>query len=134
LADLEAALDDPDLRVRVTEIRTGLAEPLRIAVAGRVKAGKSTLVNALLRQRVAPTDVGECTRLVSWYRYGVPERLEIVRRDGQRETRPLQPDGSLPSTLGLAVADVERLDVYLSIDDLQRLTIIDTPGLQSASD
>ena len=59
----------------VRRVREGLDEPLRVAVAGRVNAGKSTLVNALLRQRVAPTDVSECTRYVTWYRYGVPERL-----------------------------------------------------------
>jgi hypothetical protein len=134
LADLAVAVDHPEVRAQVLEVRAGLAEPLRVAVAGRVKAGKSTLVNALLRQRVAPTDVGECTRLVTWYRHGVPERLEVVRRDGGREVRPLQADGSLPSTLGLPIDEVQRLEVYLSIDDLRRLTLIDTPGLQSAND
>ena len=35
-----------------------------------VNSGKSTLVNALLRQAVAPTDVSECTRVVTWFQQG----------------------------------------------------------------
>lgn len=134
LVRLHADLADADVRARVADLRTALAEPLRVAVAGRVKAGKSTLVNALLRQRVAPTDVGECTRLVTWYRFGVPERLEIVLRSGARERRALRADGSLPPELGVDLLEVDHLEVYLSIDDLRSLTIIDTPGLQSAND
>ena len=88
----------------------------------------------MLRQRVAPTDVGECTSLVTWYAFGVPERLEIVRVDGGRELRPLHADGSLPVSLGVDPGEIDRLEVYLSIEELRALTIIDTPGLQSAND
>ena len=59
--------------------------PLRVAVTGRVNAGKSTLVNALLRRRIAPTDVTECTRYACWFQHGVPERVEVVGPDGTRE-------------------------------------------------
>ena len=38
-----------------------LREPLRLAIAGIVKAGKSTLLNAILGEQIAPTDAGECT-------------------------------------------------------------------------
>jgi hypothetical protein len=133
LTDLIAALGDARARAVVESVRRGLDEPLRVAIAGRVKAGKSTLVNALLRQRVAPTDVGECTRYVTWYRFGTPERLEVVRRDGSSSTRALTPDGSLPAVLGEDPTQVERLDVWLSMDSLRELTFIDTPGLASAT-
>lgn len=115
-------------------MRQEFSEPLRLAVAGRIKAGKSTLVNAMLRQRVAPTDVGECTKFVTWYRYGVPERVEIVAKDGSRETRSLRSDGSMPPELGIDNDRVHHLEVFLSIDDLRTLTVIDTPGLLSPTD
>lgn len=121
-------------REAVVTMRREFAEPLRVAVAGRIKAGKSTLVNAVLRQRVAPTDVGECTRFVTWYRFGVPERLEIVLADGEREQRSLRTDGSMPPELGIDPERVHHLEVFLSIDDLRRLTVIDTPGLLSPTD
>ena len=38
-----------------------LEGPLRIAVAGKVKAGKSTLLNALVGEQIAPSDAGECS-------------------------------------------------------------------------
>ena len=40
------------LRSQLEAVRDRLQEPLRVAVMGRTKAGKSTIVNALLRQRV----------------------------------------------------------------------------------
>lgn len=115
------------------EIDAGLAEPLRVAVTGRVNAGKSTLVNALLGQRVAPTDVSECTRYVTWYRYGLPERVDVVLRDGTTQRTALRHDGSLPSELNLDPGDVRHLEVYLGNETLRDLTVIDTPGLASAS-
>jgi hypothetical protein len=102
-----------------------------VAVAGRVNAGKSTLVNALLRQRVAPTDVSECTRYVTWYRHGLPERCEVVGRDGSRASLPLLTDGSLPRSPGTEIADIARLEVFLANDALRHLVLIDTPGLGS---
>lgn len=119
------------VRALVDEVRRGLDEPLRVAVAGRVNAGKSTIVNALLHQRVAPTDVSECTRLVTWYRYGVPERAEAVGLDGTRESMALREDGSLPSELGTGERDVSHLDVYLANDSLREVVLVDTPGLAS---
>src|SRR3954462_1821443 len=52
------------------EVLRRLGAPLQVAVAGRIKSGKSTLVNALIGRRVAPTDIGECTRLVTRFQYG----------------------------------------------------------------
>src|SRR5690348_18344008 len=60
------------------EVLRRLSAPLQVAVAGRIKSGKSTLVNALIGRRVAPTDVGECTRLVTRFQYGTVDRVEIV--------------------------------------------------------
>ena len=114
-------------------IQGGLAEPLRVAVTGRVNAGKSTLVNALLGQRVAPTGVSECTRYVTWYRHGVPERLEVVLRDGSRQRQGLRPDGSMPTDLSVANDSVRHLEVYLGNDALRSMTVIDTPGLASSA-
>ena len=71
-------------RRRCCDVRRRLDEPLRVAIAGRLKAGKSTLVNALIGRRVAPTEVGECTRIVTQFRYGTADRVDVVRRDGTR--------------------------------------------------
>ena len=121
-------------RSTIGAVREGLDEPLRIAVAGRVNAGKSTLVNAFLGQRVAPTDVSECTRLVTWYRYGVPERVEAWNTEGVIDQMPLRADGTLPASLGTRVDEISHLVVYISNQALRDLVIIDTPGLSSVND
>ena len=54
-----------------------------MAIAGKVKAGKSTLLNALVGEQVAPTDAGECTRVVTWYRDGTTPRIVLHPRDGE---------------------------------------------------
>jgi Dynamin family len=111
-----------------------LREPLRIAITGRVKAGKSTLVNALLGQRVAPTDVSECTRVVTWFSYGHPERLVIRLRDGSEIESQLTEDGKLPQELPVPVEQVASLHAYLANSGLRDMTLIDTPGLGSVHD
>ncbi|RCW47126.1 dynamin family protein [Halopolyspora algeriensis] len=108
-----------------------LATPLRVAVAGRIKSGKSTLVNALIGRRVAPTGIGECTRLVTRYQYGTVDRVEIVFHDGTKRALPLGADGAVPAALGVALDGVSHLEAYLTNAVLRDLTVIDTPGLGS---
>lgn len=62
--------DRPETRERLCGQLERLDGPLRIAIAGKVKTGKSTLLNALVGEQIAPTDAGECTRVVTWYRDG----------------------------------------------------------------
>ena len=121
----------PEIKPVVEDVLQTLAEPLRLAVAGRVKAGKSTLVNALVGRLVAPTRAGECTKVVTWYRYGSPDRAEIVRRDGVR--LPMRFDGALPEDPGIPVDQVDHLEVHLQSGTLRNLTLIDTPGLATTT-
>jgi hypothetical protein len=107
-------------------------QPLRVAVAGRVKAGKSTLVNALVGQKIAPTAIEECTKVVTLFTYGVPERLELLLSDGARQSLPLV-DGRIPDPLGPPLEEVQSVHVYLSRERLRGVTLIDTPGLSSVN-
>jgi len=108
-----------------------LREPVRVAVVGRVKAGKSTMVNALLGQRVAPTEVGECTKVVTWYRYGHPQRAEVRRKDGTSLAQPLGTDGLLPVDFGVPAESIASVQAFLANEALRSMTLIDTPGIGS---
>lgn len=132
LCDEIAVRVGADAAGQVRHIGERLGEPLRVAIAGRLKAGKSTLVNALIGRRVAPTAVGECTRVVTRFRYGTADRVDVVRRDGTRHSLPLDDDGMIPQRLGVPAAAVAHVDVTLTSAKLRDLTVVDTPGLASA--
>ncbi|MEC3982157.1 dynamin family protein [Amycolatopsis sp. H20-H5] len=113
------------------EVLRRLSAPLQVAVAGRIKSGKSTLVNALIGRRVAPTDVGECTRLVTRFQYGTVDRVEVVFTDGRKQVLPFASDGMIPAELGVNIDEVSHIEAYLTNAVLQSMTVIDTPGLGS---
>ena len=113
-----------------------LDEPLRVAIAGRVKAGKSTLLNALVGERLAATDAGECTRVVTWYRNALGYKVVAeLGAGGSRDLAFHREDGALAIDLGgLTVDAIERIEVGWPSQKLTELTLIDTPGLASASE
>jgi hypothetical protein len=113
------------------EVLRRLSAPLQVAVAGRIKSGKSTLVNALIGRRVAPTDVGECTRLVTRFQYGTVDRVEVVFTDGRKQVLPFDAGGVIPNDLDVDFDQVSHLEAYLTNAVLRDLTVIDTPGLGS---
>jgi hypothetical protein len=116
------------------DARARLDEPLRVALAGTLKAGKSTLLNALVGERIAATDAGECTRLVTWYRDAPSAAVVAEDVDGRRATVPFARDGEgLKIDLG-GIGDpgrVGRLLVDWPSRGLAQATLVDTPGLDS---
>lgn len=131
----ELCSGDPWARERLAECSHRLEEPLRIAIAGSLKAGKSTLLNAMVGQDIAPTDATECTRVVTWYRRGVNPKV-TAHYDGDRSAGipVLRRNGHLTFDFGDLTADrVDRLDVEWPARALRTTTIIDTPGTASLS-
>ena len=107
-----------------------LASPLELGVAGRVNSGKSTLVNALVGRRVAPTDARECTRLVTAFRYGELEGVSLLLNDGDHVDLPLN-SGHIPDSFPIENDRIRQVEVRLQNRFLRDLTVVDTPGLAS---
>jgi len=126
---------DAQASALLVDLENRLQEPLRVAIAGIVKAGKSTLLNALLGEQIAPTDAGECTRVVTWYRYGDTPSITLRLHDAPPRRMPIRRlDGKLVLDLGgLAPTDVERIDISWPISALKDVLLIDTPGIASLS-
>lgn len=130
-----ASAPAPQLAAELHALRERLDGPLRLAIAGRVKAGKSTLLNALVGENLAPTDAGECTRIVTWYSYGPAPRVRVHPVGGEPVDRPFTRDGgALDIDLGgLSAEQVDHLEVRWPTRRLQGLTLVDTPGIASIS-
>ncbi|MFE7416446.1 dynamin family protein [Rhodococcus sp. NPDC057529] len=112
-----------------------LEEPLRVALTGTLKAGKSTLLNALVGEEIAPTDATECTRVVTWFEQSATPRIDLTHDSGRRTRLPVHRDGGrLSLDLGTVTADrVERLQVGWPSALLGEFTLVDTPGTSSNS-
>lgn len=120
------ATGGPDLIAQANRIGEILWEPPRVVVIGRLKAGKSTLVNALVGQRVAATAAVECTNVVSVFRKGAPARAEVVGLDGSRQRVPLS--GSVLLDAGRPVTEIAYVDRFLPNRAIENITLVDTPG------
>ncbi|SNT31510.1 dynamin family protein [Rhodococcoides kyotonense] len=119
----------------LTDCLDRLDQPLRVALAGSLKAGKSTLLNSLVGQDIAPTDATECTKVVTWYRSGATPTVTAWYDGDSSAHVPVQRrDGRLTFDLGaLTASQVDRLDVEWPARTLTHTTIIDTPGTSSLS-
>lgn len=126
----------PDIVGQLDRIGARLNEPLRIALAGTLKSGKSTLVNALVGECIAPTDATEATRIVTWFRHGPTPRATANHVGGRRSNVPIvrTADGTGGLTFEfetLQPDDVADIDVEWPAEELTAATIIDTPGTSS---
>jgi hypothetical protein len=133
LARVRAECDDPTVGAGLDRLTARLDEPLIVALAGKVKAGKSTLLNALVGEELAPTDSGECTRIITWYRNGPTYRVTLELDDGSSVPARFHRDGgALDVDLGGIPAErVRRMIVDWPSSRLAQVTLIDTPGLDS---
>jgi hypothetical protein len=125
--------DSPPAADQLTHHLSRFDEPLRIAVAGPWQAGKSTLVNAIVGDEVAPIEVPDAEQVFTWY------------QDGSEPHATAYPAGiELPvarTANGLRVdirrwrpAAVNDLVVTWPSRALRNATIVDTPALPSSGD
>ena len=77
--------------------RLQLIESLRsrftVAIVGQMRVGKSTLLNALMGRRLAPTGITETTATINWFRHARGEltgKFRVHWNDGSSEDLPLQ--------------------------------------------
>lgn len=129
----------PDVAHQLQHIGARLNSPLRIALAGTLKSGKSTLVNALVGECIAPTDATEATRIVTWFRHGAVPKATANHVGGRRTNVPIirsaAEGGALTFDVGaMSPDDVVDIDVEWPAPQLAAATIVDTPGTSSLTE
>ena len=122
-------------RDALTEARRRLDEPMRVAIVGQIKAGKSTMLNALLGEELVSTGPKELTFNVNWLRYAESQSLRVHFRNGRAPE-----EHSLPELEALTarreenrefLSSIRFIEVFYPNEILRSFNLIDTPGLDS---
>lgn len=92
------------------------------ALMGEFSAGKSTLMNFLLRSHTLPTQVTATQLPPVWFSWG-KQSAYVQRHDGTRENIELD---ALES---VGVNDAQFVRIFLESDILEAVDLIDTPGI-----
>lgn len=126
LAGIQEAL------ANVISARERLARPLTLAVMGEFSSGKSTFVNALLGEAIAPMGVLPTTSTINVFRRGPGGIARIHYRDGQISTLPR--DQIHPFLHGLddiEAAKIRHIEIERSGVHMGDAAVVDTPGLNA---
>lgn len=107
-----------------------------VAVVGEFSRGKSTFVNALIRQDILPMDVLPETAVLQVVEYAPEMTIELVRKDGRREPvakanlERFSVDGSEARREDIACLQIGCPSYLLK----NRIVLIDTPGVMDMED
>jgi hypothetical protein len=122
---------------RIAQLARQLYDPCMVAVLGQVKAGKSSCINALLKQDLARVGTNETTATITYFLSGKTDLDHPVRcvwRNNRVSNHPRQFLDDLQkrdaATLQQA-SKIHHLEYALEQEDLKGVLLIDTPGTES---
>lgn len=121
----------------IDSLKDEVTSPCVLAIAGKVKAGKSSLLNALLGVDLAMTGTSETTATINVFKAGTPvdSNLPILCHylDGSQEWHAKSYLDKLQGTSEKALSETSKIDklVFYIPDNpiLNNITIVDTPGI-----
>ncbi|RKN59196.1 hypothetical protein D7193_08210 [Micromonospora costi] len=128
---LQLYRDNPRATGHLRHQLARLEQPLRVAIAGPWRAGKSTLLNALMGEDVAPVAGADGSDVFTWYEDGPQPRATAYSA-----SHPPQELAMVRSATGMRVDLVgwragELRDIVVSWPTraLRQVTLIDTPAV-----
>ena len=133
---IEASRAFPSLRSKEDKLSAALAafrKTFNVAIVGRLKQGKSTIMNALVGEPIAPTGVTPTTATINFFQYGTGSPV-VKYLDGREES--ISP-GDLSRWVGDAPEVLDRIKTtqciqfYSKAEPLKGMSLVDTPGTES---
>jgi GTP-binding protein EngB required for normal cell division len=113
-------------------IAVDLERPLRVAIVGEFNAGKSSFINALLGEAVAPVGVLPTTATQNRLVWAPDRFVRIERSAGSSEPDRVVAPSNLETTLrSLDPMTIAHVTIYAPLELLRRVELIDTPGFNA---
>ncbi|GIM97383.1 hypothetical protein [Paractinoplanes toevensis] len=110
--------------------RERLVEPLRLAVAGPPGSGKSTLVNALIGEDVAPVVVEGAGGAPVWFQDGPRPVAHVFPPDAPAWTAPMRRAKEAGHAVDWALGGVSRVVVDWPCRALRHTRLLDAAGVE----
>ncbi|MFZ3191827.1 MAG: dynamin family protein [Moraxellaceae bacterium] len=133
---LDAVVEIENNIKRLDKIKSDLELVLKVFLIGEVKAGKSTLINAIIGQQVAPTNILEATAAIWEFGFSPESSTTICYTDGSSQEIE---HSLIMSFLGtdekqLTFAQkIEKISVMTDTHDFKNLLLVDSPGLSTVT-
>lgn len=120
---------------QIEMLNSRLDYPCELAIIGRVKAGKSSFLNALLGEDLAMVGSTETTATINFFKYGQPEDInrpvKVVWSDGHTTWESSEFLDSLQGNDKATLQksnDIDHLEYFIPNPILSNITLVDTPG------
>jgi hypothetical protein len=113
-----------------------IESPLRIAVAGPWQSGKSTVLNAIMGEEVAPVEVEDGRSVFTWYEDGPAPRATAYSPTSPPHelTITRSATGMRVDLVGWRSSEVNDIVVQWPTRALRQATLIDTPAVTPAGE
>ena len=116
----------------VIAARERLARPLTIAIMGEFSSGKSTFINALLGEAVAPMGVLPTTSTINLFRRGPSGSARVHYRDGSIATIARDEVHTFLRHLDdIEASRIRHMEIERTGSRLGDAAVVDTPGLNA---
>lgn len=122
----------------LNKISQEISNPCRLAITGRVKAGKSSLINVLLNGDYAKVGTDETTATINIFKYGeapdksLPVLCEYINGKSEWVSKSfLDSLQGNTSEIVSRISEIKSLTFFLSDERLRNTILIDTPGIDA---
>ncbi|MDH0033073.1 MULTISPECIES: dynamin family protein [unclassified Acinetobacter] len=130
LVGLQNELDD--VTQHLAKIKSKQMTTLKVFLMGEVKAGKSTLINALVGQNVSPVNVLEATATIWEIGYADQPKATVIYKNGSNHDISHAEMMSLYGTdadILKQAGEINKIIIKTNQHQFKELLLIDSPGL-----